>query len=80
MLQLACKPRFLKDRNLSIKAIKKAILIRKRNTNGKLILCNRKYFSAVTAGDQIKIAGTGNYLPLPKIIIPDFPFPSTQHT
>lgn len=59
-------------------ATEKAIAIRKANTNGELILCNTKYFSAVTAGDQIKMAGTGNYLTLPKIIIPDFPFPSTQ--
>lgn len=62
-----------------INATVKAIAIRKTNTNGELILCNTKYFSAVTAGDQIKIAGTGNYLTLPKIIIPDFPFPSTQY-
>lgn len=71
---------FPKARQFRAKATEKAIAIRKRNTNGELILCNTKYFSAVTAGDQMKMAGTGNYLTLPKIIIPDFPFPPTQYT
>jgi len=77
---VVCKARFLKDRKFGVKAIEKGIAIKKRNTNAELILCNTRYFSAVTAGDQMKMAGTGNYLTLPKRIIFDFPFPSTQYT